>query len=279
MKRLLFAAFALLVSGCTDTGELASLKLALRTSSTDMVTAQSEVGTKLNENTQALLSLATKIDELKAAAVVQPIEVGESATEAEPVVVKEEPQTVAEAAAEPEPVLVDLYLTNSPNYCPPCNAADRDIEAGKFSGFNIIRSGVYDGVAKYPAFRFRDANSETGWSVVYGYGDDQLAWLREHLLGLTTAKESPKTQSMSQSDMIALHNSMHGGGDHPWPGDLKTHLENTHGVNFDGNTQYSRDGNVTSQRTNFRSVSRWVGNGWRSGNTTRRTFFACPNCR
>jgi len=36
--------------------------------------------------------------------------------------------------------------------------------------------------------------------------------------------------SMSHSEMVALHNRLHGGGSWTWPGDLETHLNTRHGV-------------------------------------------------
>lgn len=37
-------------------------------------------------------------------------------------------------------------------------------------------------------------------------------------------------RKMSQAEMIAEHNRLHGGGQWTWPGDLETHLRTTHGV-------------------------------------------------
>lgn len=40
----------------------------------------------------------------------------------------------------------------------------------------------------------------------------------------------PYTQKMSHSEMVSLHNSLHGGGSWTWPGDLENHLREQHGV-------------------------------------------------
>lgn len=40
----------------------------------------------------------------------------------------------------------------------------------------------------------------------------------------------PVQIAMSHSEMITLHNRLHGGGQWTWPGDLETHLRTTHGV-------------------------------------------------
>lgn len=40
---------------------------------------------------------------------------------------------------------------------------------------------------------------------------------------------------MSHSGMVSLHNKLHGGGQWTWPGNLKEHLETTHGVRLNDN--------------------------------------------
>jgi hypothetical protein len=42
---------------------------------------------------------------------------------------------------------------------------------------------------------------------------------------------------MSHSEMVALHNQLHGGGSWTWPGDLATHLRTAHGVSTSQPTQ------------------------------------------
>lgn len=46
----------------------------------------------------------------------------------------------------------------------------------------------------------------------------------------TAPAAASTTRSMTHSEMVALHNRLHGGGSWTWPGDLATHLRGTHGV-------------------------------------------------
>lgn len=45
-----------------------------------------------------------------------------------------------------------------------------------------------------------------------------------------TKPSSAVSSKMSHNEMVALHNSLHGPGEWTWPGDLETHLRETHGV-------------------------------------------------
>jgi hypothetical protein len=57
------------------------------------------------------------------------------------------------------------------------------------------------------------------------------------LLPLLKAQRSSdpilKSARMTRSQMVSLHNQLHGGGSWTWPGDLETHLRTAHGVRFD----------------------------------------------
>lgn len=67
--------------------------------------------------------------------------------------------------------------------------------------------------------------------------------------------------------MKALHDGLHGGGDHPWPGDLATHLRETHGVNLAASTASV----MTRQtmRAPSRTWTRFGGSNCPSGNCPR----------
>jgi len=52
-----------------------------------------------------------------------------------------------------------------------------------------------------------------------------------------TCKPALQVHSMSHSEMVALHNQLHGGGSWTWPGDLATHLRTAHGVSTSQPTQ------------------------------------------
>lgn len=79
-------------------------------------------------------------------------------------------------------------------------------------------------VSRYPTFVVCDW--ETG------------EWLEKPIVGFTSAGslitllEQNKVQltAMSHSEMVSLHNQLHGGGDWSWTGDLRRHLETKHRV-------------------------------------------------
>jgi endonuclease YncB( thermonuclease family) len=59
----------------------------------------------------------------------------------------------------------------------------RDVDDGKLDGFTLTKVPPFEGMKSYPAIRFADPDSDTGWSVVYGYDEDTRLWLRSKLLG------------------------------------------------------------------------------------------------
>ncbi len=80
-------------------------------------------------------------------------------------------------------------------------------------------------VSRYPTFVVCDW--ETG------------EWLEKPIVGFTPASmlitlleqdTSPSLTAMSHSEMVSLHNDLHGGGSWIWPGDLRDHLEKYHRV-------------------------------------------------
>jgi len=173
---------------------------------------------------------------------------------------------------------VPIWVTNAPFHCPPCERLRRDFEAGKLDGFDVhfIDDPNYS-PRSYPAIRFRWPSSPTGYGVRHGWDAGQLAWLRQNLLeGTETAA------AMSHAEMVALHNRLHGGGSWTWPGDLATHLRDTHGVQtitgaapttgamFPHSTTYQ----VTSKRPAVRSVSRRPSIVGRARNLARKS---CPS--
>jgi len=70
--------------------------------------------------------------------------------------------------------------------------------------------------------------------------------------------------AMTHSQMVALHNRLHGGGSWTWPGDLAEHLRREHGVAA-GSYSGSSGGAWQSSRTVSRAVTRprWRLFGWR----------------
>jgi hypothetical protein len=79
---------------------------------------------------------------------------------------------------------------------------------------------------------------------------------------------------VSHNDLVSIHNRLHGGGNWTWPGDLATHLQTVHGVDPDGIPANYRTGEVASQRSSVRLVSRGSPRGWRTSYQARGT---CPS--
>jgi hypothetical protein len=143
-----------------------------------------------------------------------------------------EPQETAQAnpSQSHQPVAlspaVRLYVSSSEN-CAPCAQLWRDVDAGEFDGFEVLKADDFDGLRSYPAIRFEYMAASTGWAVRYGYDREQLKWLRKNLLGKKS--QAVAVTGVSHGDLVAIHNQLHGGGNWTWPGDLETHLRETHG--------------------------------------------------
>jgi hypothetical protein len=161
-------------------------------------------------------------------------------------------------------------LVSSTAGCAPCAKLWRDVDAGLFDGFAVEKSGDFDGLKSYPAIRYEDASSATGWAVVYGYDAAQLRLLKK----LLPTKAAYRTAFWTQSEMVAKHNELHGGGSWSWPGDLATHLATVHGVETNGKDQANAQNPITNQRYAVRSVSRKIFGIGRVQNLHRRN---CPS--
>jgi hypothetical protein len=188
----------------------------------------------------------------------------------------------------PQPVAVsavELFVCSTAS-CAPCKRLWRDVDDGKLDGFVLTKVAPFDGMKSYPAIRFADTDSETGWSVVYGYDEQTRQYLRAKLLGEKAVASQVVCEPvpMSHSDMVALHNQLHGGrGQWTWPGDLATHLATVHGVTAGGQQPVSgsffpvqRQSAVLNSRSTVRSNSfgsRFVG---RSRTSARQS---CPTGR
>jgi hypothetical protein len=235
------ALLLLFTVGCAGRGELASLKSSLRISGETIVAKQDESLTILKENTTALAAIKDQIDTLKASQVESETDNGiggdlesgctspdENANDSHPVT-----PAVAESGDVP------LFVCSTAN-CSPCKRLWRDVDDGKLDGFDVRKAPPFDGLKSYPAIRFKNPDSDTGWSVVYGYDEETRLWLRAKLLGEKAVASNRVTYSpaaMSHGEMVALHNQLHGGGQWTWPGDLSKHLQSVHGVVMNGGEQ------------------------------------------
>ena len=134
---------------------------------------------------------------------------------------------------------VELVVTLADFHCPPCDRLKAAIEAGQFSEFAVRYDQSYM-PSSYPAIRYRSTESSTGWSAISGYDSGTVPFLRSRLLKKVNKAAAKQVTSrvqysmpvMGQREMIQMHNRLHGGGSWTWSGDLKTHLQTTHGVRF-----------------------------------------------
>jgi len=261
---------------------LRSIESSLASTSETIVLKQTETIGKtdeaigiLRENTTALAEIKSQIEALKVESETPKVEeVIKSAVETAPGKNANDSQPVTMIVAEPG--AVRLYVSCADN-CPPCNRLKADVDAGKFSGFEVIYEADFDGLKSYPAIRFREPSSHTGWRVRYGYDAAQLQWLRDTLLPTTAfVTQSRNTKAVvSHGDLVSIHNSLHGGGNWTWPGDLASHLRATHGVDLNGFPASYATSGITSQRTNFRSTPRRT---TYSGRTSYSSRGSCPTC-
>lgn len=271
IRRLMLAGFILLLTfGCASRDELASLKQSLRATET-----------VVSEHTTALAAIkaSTKAIELPESPIGT--EVISSETEPQPVQEGNGSQTTN---SQPETTAaVRLFVTHAPFRCPPCDAFDRAVARGDLANFDVVKSEGFDGLESYPAIRFKDDSSPTGWRVRYGWSAGQLKWLKDNLLPENNAISSctPEVSTaMSHSEMKALHDSLHGGNfSWTWPGgtaeSLAEHLRTTHGVTVDVDQNY-RASAIISPRTTVQVNTRRRGDYWRTRFPYRQS---CPSGR
>ncbi len=104
------------------------------------------------------------------------------------------------------------YLVSEP-WCSACPAAKSKFLAKGWSKSNVIT--------------IAECKARFGFSVPYvpyEFGDPNWSATKVPVVPVETAA----TVKMSHSEMVQLHNRLHGGVPWTWPGDLETHLHNTH---------------------------------------------------
>ncbi len=304
MKHFMFLFFvAGCCCGCSATNsDVAALKSTLRITGADIVAKQDQSLTILRENTTALAAIKSHVENFNAKQTELDTEIvsllkqkeasqvesetsdgigGDLSSEAtSPDNIANDSQSVTPAVAESGDVPLLVCSTSS---CSPCKRLWADVDNGKLDGFSVTKVDPFEGIKGYPAIRFRDNTSKTGWSVVYNYNESIRLFLREKLLGEKRQKQSLITCSpvaMSHSEMVAMHNRLHGGGSWTWPGDLASHLQSTHGVSLTGGHPVSgsffplpRESAVLNSSPVVRSFSQRKGFfGW-SRNSSRKS---CP---
>jgi hypothetical protein len=267
IRLLLQAGFCLLITvGCATQHDLAGLKLSLRSTDELIVLKQSETVGMLTEQTNALAAIRATLKVIEDSETDSGREVINLDNEQQPDTTANDsqpPQHQADASA------AVRLLVSSTAGCAPCARLWRDVDAGLFDGFAVEKSGDFDGLKSYPAIRYQDADSATGWAVVYGYDAAQLRLLKK-LLPKTAAY---RTAFWTHDEMVAKHNQLHGGGSWTWPGDLARHLATVHGVETNGMDKSDASRTVTGKQYAVRSVSRGIFGRFRSRNSYRKS---CP---
>lgn len=267
IRLLLLAGFCLLITvGCATQHDLAGLKLSLRSTDELIVLKQSETIDILSEQTTALAAIKASLKVIEDSETDSGKEVINLDNEQQPDTTANDsqpPQHQADASA------AVRLLVSSTAGCAPCAKLWRDVDAGLFEGFAVEKSGDFEGLKSYPAIRYQDASSATGWAVVYGYDAAQLRLLKK-LLPKTAAY---RTAFWTHEQMVTKHNELHGGGSWSWPGDLAKHLATVHGVETNGVDQANTQNPITGKQYVVRSVSRGIFGRVRSRNSYRQS---CP---
>jgi len=259
MKHFMFLFFvAGCCCGCNATNsDITALKSALRVTGEDVIAKQDQSLTILRENTAALAAIKSQVETFNAKQTELDTEIVSLLKQKEASQVESEtsdgkggdlssdPLPTAETvvnelqASSPgmQPVsasAVELLVCSTSN-CSPCKRLWADVDNGKLDGFIVKKVEPFEGIKGYPAIRFRDDTSETGWSVVYNYNETIRLYLRAKLLGEDHEEMhvlQSRPISLSHDEMVKLHNTLHGGGQWTWPGDLAEHLQTTHGVSL-----------------------------------------------
>jgi hypothetical protein len=280
---------SLILAGCsTSQPSPTAWQQALRISGETIVAKQDESLGILRENTNALAAIKSQIDTLKAVQVESETSDGIGGDlESDPSQSTEtEVNDSRGSSPGSQPVAVsavELFVCSTAS-CAPCKRMWRDFDDGKLDGFVLTKVAPFDGMKSYPAIRFADTDSETGWSVVYGYDEQTRQYLRAKLLGekpVASSRVECYPVAMSHSEMKALHDQLHGGGSWTWPGDLATHLATTHGVSTGGEPLTGaifpvyRQSGIQNSRVAVRSFSPWSRFVGRSRTSARS---ACPTC-
>lgn len=116
--------------------------------------------------------------------------------------------------------------------CPPCRAY---VASGKLdllkTRFKVtVVNTTFDkqwNVDRVPEFwlcRLTDRKKIQRWR-----GSTDLSTIEAYV---KTLRQPTASVKMSHSEMVELHNSLHGGGQWSWPGNIEEHLRTVHNVDF-----------------------------------------------
>jgi len=240
---------ALLLVGCTqdDNCRLESFRSMLSETGVKLTQSQSASVAILHENTAALQKIADSVDSI-AADTKETKEVVESIASQEAVQVESETDCVEEVISSVEsPSDVQVVKADTSGgvhleqwtakWCRFCPAAKVNAEAAaKRLGIRLVMID-YDLNRQYVAASkieslptlaiVRDGKSRRRLKNVQSV--EAIVAAVEAVRGETYASVEGSA-AMSHSEMVALHNSLHGPGEWNWPGDLAEHLRDAHGI-------------------------------------------------
>jgi len=188
------------------------------TSSDEIKSKTDEISTKLGEQTAVLLQIKALVENPPAGGTESP----------EPPSSPSQPVPPAPPSQD-ETVKPTLYVSTI-KYCEPCKRLKKDIEAGKFSDFDIVYLDDDTWTQGFPVIRWKEDGKwmyfTNGKGKNRGYDKNILKDLKQRF-GIN---QTTSAQTYQHSDLVQLHNDLHGGGSWTWPGDLTTHLRRDHGV-------------------------------------------------
>jgi len=286
MRPILLMLFSGCCFGCglTDDPDIRELKASLRITGEEVTAKQDESLTILRENTAALQAIKYQVENLNGGILETRRALGTmeaslstadlNRKDGDPAA-REPQETERKSQTTPllsdSPSAVRLFVTSSES-CAPCVRLWKAVKNGEFSGFDVRHSTNFEGLRSYPAIRFQDSQGQ--WKVIYGYDDTTVETLRR-LTSTNQFVSQPRITNpvVSQTDLVSMHNQLHGGGQWTWPGDLATHLQTVHGVNLNGIPANHGTSQFASQRSAVRLVSRGSPRGWRSSYQARSS---CP---
>lgn len=188
------------------------------TSSDEIKSKTDEISVKLGEQTAVLLQIKALVENPPAGGTESP----------EPPSSPSQPVPPAPPSQD-ETVKPTLYVSTI-KFCAPCARLKKDIQAGKFNDFDIVYLDDDTWTQGFPVIRWKEDGK---WMYFTndkgknrGYDKNVLKDLKQRF-GIN---QTTSAQTYQHSDLINLHNDLHGGGNWTWPGDLATHLRQEHGV-------------------------------------------------
>lgn len=217
----------ILMLGCTSAPKVEVPQVEMQyvdlmktvTSSSDEIKSKTdEISTKLGEQTAVLLQIKALVENPPAGGTESP-----------------EPPSSPSQPVPPAPPIQDetvkpiLYVSTI-KFCSPCARLKKDIEAGKFNDFDVRFLDDDTWTQGFPVIRWKEDGKWMYFTNDKGKNRGYDKNILEDLKQRFGINQTTSAQTHQHSDLVQLHNDLHGGGNWTWPGDLTTHLRQEHGV-------------------------------------------------